>query len=156
MATRALLIDHRRLLRYQDLAVNRVTRCAGNLAPGMAALNPPRVRRLIQMAFEAGLVHLDGLELGRIPDLLRRSGFGVLAAGAMAGFASLAVPPALFVALDGLMRALLNRVESIFVASLAHLGADVGRRLIYGGLGVRWRGLRMDLTPQQNHAQECG
>jgi len=74
----------------------------------------------------------------------------------MARFASLAIPPALLVALDGLVRAFLDGVENVLVAGLADFGADVGRRLIHGGLGVGRRGLRTDLTPQQDHAQECG
>src|SRR6185369_2843338 len=118
MATRALFIDSRRFSHYQPrwtAAVNRMTRRAGNLALGVAALNPPRVCRLIQVAFEAGLIHFDGLQLGRIPDLIGRSGFGVLAAGAMAGLASLAVPSALLIGINGLMRAFLDRVEDIFV-----------------------------------------
>jgi hypothetical protein len=112
--------------------------------------------RLIQVAFETGLIYFDGLQLGRIPDLIGRSGFGVLAAGAMAGLASLAVPSALLIRINGLMRALLYGVKNIFVTGLANLGADIGRRLILGGLVVSGRLLSIGLTPHQGHAQECG
>jgi len=100
MATGALNIHCRRFPLYQPhrtAAVNRMTRRAGDLALGVTALNPTHVSRLIQMAFEAGLIHLGWLQLGRIPDLIRRSRFGVLAAGSMAGFAGFAVPSTLLV-----------------------------------------------------------
>ena len=151
MATRALFIDGCRLSRHQacrSTCMNRMTRCAGDLALGMTALNASGVRRPIQMAFQASLIHVGGRKLGRIPDLIRRSGLGMLTPRAMTGFAGLAVPSSLLIRLNDLMRALPDRVEYIFVAGLADLRADVGRRLIAGG-----RLLRADLPPQQSHAQ---
>jgi hypothetical protein len=158
VATRALFIDGRGVAGYQAsraMCVNRMTRRAGDLAFRMAALNTSGVCRLVQVAFQASFVHLGGSQLGRISDLLRRSGLGVLAPRAMTGFAGLAVPTALLIRLNDLMRALPDRVEDIFVASLAHLRADVGRRLIVGGLaavGGRW--LRTGLPREQGHAQK--
>src|SRR5262245_14660009 len=124
MATGALFVDRRRRPRYQArraVRVNRMTRRAGDLTFGMAALKASAVRLLIQMALQAGLVHRGGRKLGRISDLLRRSGFGVLAPRAVAGFARLTVPSPLLIRFDDLMRALPDRVEDIFVAGLAHL-----------------------------------
>src|SRR5436189_3009435 len=116
---------------------------AGDLAFRMTALNASGVCGLIQMAFQAGSIHLAGRKLGRISDLLRRSRLCVPAPRAMTGFAGLATPTAFLIRLNDLMRALPDRVEDVFVAGLAHLRADVGRRLIIGGLAaLGWRLLR--------------
>src|SRR5579859_3059506 len=133
------------------MAVNRMAPGTGDLALGMAALNASYMGRFVQMAFEAGLIHIAGAELGRIPDFLRRAGFGVPAARAVAGLARLAIPPAPFVRLDDAMRTLEDRVENIFVAGLADLRAHIGSRLIVNSLSGGRR-LSMGLPSRQEHA----
>src|SRR5437762_6085539 len=103
-----------------------MARCAGDLAAGMAALNPSGMRPLVEMALEAGLVHLGRRKLGRVPDQFGGSRFSVRAPGPVAGFASLSGPAAFFLRFQYAVRALLDGVEEVFVTGLARFRPDVG------------------------------
>ena len=136
MALGALRIHIGRLARYQavrSILVNRVTGGATHLVFGMTTINPSHVGGLIEMAGEAELVGGRGLQLGRLHDVRRAHGFGMLAARAMARFTGFGFKAAFLAGLDYLMRILLKGVENVFVATLAGCGAYK-----LGGFIVGW------------------
>src|SRR5437762_14383852 len=103
-----------------------MARCAGDLAAGMAALNPSGMRPLVEMALEAGFVHLGRRKLGRVPDQFGGSRFRVRAPGPVAGLAGFSRPAAFLVRFQYAVRALLDRVEEVLVTGLARFRPDVG------------------------------
>ena len=54
---------------YRAVCMDRVAGDAGNGILHVAALNPPRMRCLIEVASHADLVCLNGGKLGGIPDI---------------------------------------------------------------------------------------
>src|SRR5262249_6516681 len=104
-----------------------MARYATHLIARVTALNTSDVRRLIEVATETTAVDFRGREFCGIPDVGARGGLHVLAARAMAGFASPCVPTALLIRLHGKVWILAEGLVNIFVTPLAGLGAHVSR-----------------------------
>jgi len=136
VATGAELVDVRELAGHQAIGsvlVDGVAGHATHLVFGMSAVDSSHVGGLIEMAGEAELVGLRGLELGGLPDIGGIHGFRVLASGAMAGLAGVVFKAAFLVLFHYLVGVFLEGVEDVFVAPLAGGRADEFRRLV-----VRW------------------
>jgi hypothetical protein len=104
---------------HMDLVAGR----ASHLISGVAALQPARVRRLIQMASQADLVGRYRRQLRRISYVIGRRRLRVLLRRAVAGFASLAREAALLVRLYLLVRRLCERFGDVFMTCRARLGS---------------------------------
>lgn len=113
-------------------SMDEVAGGASDLILGVPACDTPTRSLLIQVAGKASAVHIGGGELGWIPDVAGRSGFGVFGAWAVAGFAALLRPALARAGLDGKMRSLLKVVKDFFVTGLASVGTGVAR-----GFGAR-------------------
>lgn len=139
VARAALLIDGGGLPGYQAIgavSVHAVARRAGHRVFGVAALHAADLRGAVQMALEAIFIDGRGIELHRVDNVRGREGIGMLAAGTVAGLASLALPFGFDGGFDGGVRALQKRFVDIFMARAASLGTHVG----LGGIRTRGRG----------------
>ena len=97
------------------LRVYRVAGYATDLIFTVTALNAAAVGRLVQMAGEAVLVYLGGAQFRGLPDVAGRSGFLVLRARAVTGFAGFHFVVVLF-----------KRLRDVFVAG----GTNLVRRIV--------------------------
>src|SRR4051812_47031333 len=114
----------------RSVLVNRMACRAAHLVLGMTTIKTPEVGRLILMAGEANLVGFAGFQLGRLPDIRRRYGFGVFTARTMAALTRFGVEMTFLIGFHYLVRVLLECIEDILVAHLAGSRSDVFRRLI--------------------------
>ncbi len=129
MTTSALRIDCFGLANHQGFrGMNFMAGGAGDLVLGVAALQPPHVRRLIQMTSETDLVGCRRGELARIADIVGRGSFGMGLPGTMASFAPAALPPSFRIGLHHLVRTLGESIIDILVADLTSIRS-----------GKRWR-----------------
>ncbi len=128
VASGAQLVDLFRSSRdqpYRSVRVNRVASDAGNRILHMAALNPPRMRHLIQVASHADLVCVYRCKFGGIPDVVGRHRTRMFGARSMAGFAGVPLPGASFIGIDDFVRTLGKIVIQVFMTCLAGFGAGI-------------------------------
>src|SRR5262245_41558643 len=96
----ALLIDRNGFPHHQALALRLVHPVAAqptDPASGMSALNPPDVRRLIQMAGKAALISPRGAKLRGIAYVVGRSRLRVFARRSVTGFTRLRCSPSFLI-----------------------------------------------------------
>jgi len=134
VAACALLIDGRGLTSDEPVgtvAMDGMTRRAGYVVLGMAALQPADLRGLIEVALQADPTGGGGRQIDRVEDVLLVRGLGVFAAGAMAGLARLGFPATARLGVHNPVGTFLQSVIDVFVTGLASLGPDIrGRRVL--------------------------
>ena len=134
VATGAFVVDRRSPRRPQSLGafVHGVAGRAGHLVLQMAALDPPGVRLLVQVALQADLVRPGRRQLRRIPDVVGGGGLFVLFAATVAGLARPSFPAARGLRLDKMMRIPLEGLGKVVVTRLARIRAHVAGGLVLG------------------------
>jgi len=80
--------------------MDRVTGGASDFVLGMAALDAPCVRGLIQMALQAIAIGLGRRQMPRVDNVGLVGGLGVFGAGPVTGFAGLTIPSTAFLGID--------------------------------------------------------
>src|SRR5579864_2759235 len=121
MATGALGVDFRFLVLHQFGAagsVHEMTGGAGYLILGVSGRDAAPRCALIQVATEAGAIHLARWQFGGVVNIVGRSRFGVFGTRAVAGLAAFLFPALAGAGFDGEMRSLLKVVVDFFVADL--------------------------------------
>jgi len=132
----ALPVDGSGLARYQPertARVNFMTRRAGHLILGMAALQTASVRWLAKVASQTHSVRRGGSQLSGIANIRGGERFGMFLSRTVAGFASLSLPASLAIRLHGVMRIPAERIRDILVTSSARFGTGIRRRRGRGG-----------------------
>jgi hypothetical protein len=145
MATGALGVDGRVAMGHEShrtVGMNLVTCGASHLVLGMAVLQTPHLRGGVEMAAHANLVGRGRGHFRGLADVRRRCRFGVFLRRAVAGFAGSAGKAAVLIGIHLGVRALLERVEDVFVAGAARVGSGEGRR------GRSWGGRRSRGLPR--------
>jgi hypothetical protein len=105
-----------------------VTGGTGDLVPGVAALKPAYVRRLIQMAGETDFVGGCSRQLGWIPDIIGGRSFCVCLAGTVTGLAGASLKSTFSIHVHGMVGALGEPVVDVFVTDLANVRSSVAGR----------------------------
>jgi hypothetical protein len=108
MAARTLFVDLHRLARHQPIrtvGMNLMAGDTGDRIVAVTALKASHVGRLIEMAFETGLIGSRGSQLGRVSDQSRVTGAGMQRAHPVTGFAPSSFETALGRDLDDVMPA---------------------------------------------------
>lgn len=160
MAIRALRIDGGVCARDQtvwSVFVDGVAGNAAHLVLDVAAVDAAYVRGRVQVAREADLIGFGGAQLAGVANIRGVHALGVLAPGAVAGFAGLCGALVFFVGLDEVVRILRESLRNILVASGARVASDVLSRFVLWRFCIRRLGIlrgRRENAQQQHGCRE--
>ena len=128
VAPRALRIYLHRRSRHHLTGMHLVARSTRDLVLGVAALQPPHVRRLIQVAVQADFVDRRRRQLRRIANQRRVRRFGVLLSRPVAALAGMPDESLVSGRFQRMMRILVEGLDRILVADLAGVRAGEASR----------------------------